>query len=62
MIKLILLAKKQEKKIIESSNDQFLPVSSLSKDNQKLVIFDDFVCEKNQNPLIEYFIVSSQEL
>ena len=25
-------------------------------DNQKLVIFGDFVCEKNQKPLIEYFI------
>jgi len=24
--------------------------------NQKLVIFDDFVCEKNQAPLSDYFV------
>ena len=24
--------------------------------NQKIVIFDDFVCEKNQKPLVDYFI------
>lgn len=42
--------------IIEASNDQILPVSELTDDNQKLVIFDDFVCEKNQKPLIDYFI------
>ena len=42
--------------IIEASNDKILPVSELTDDNQKLVIFDDFVCEKNQKPLIDYFI------
>ena len=42
--------------IIEASNDQILPVSELTDDNQRLVIFDDFVCEKNQKPLIDYFI------
>lgn len=42
--------------VIEASNDQILPVSELTDDNQKLVIFDDFVCEKNQKPLIDYFI------
>ena len=42
--------------IIEASNDQIIPVSELTDDNQKLVIFDDFVCEKNQKPLIDYFI------
>ena len=25
-------------------------------DNQKIVVFDDFVCEKNQKPLINYFM------
>lgn len=25
-------------------------------DNQKVVIFDDYVCEKNQRQLIDYFI------
>ena len=33
-----------------------MPVPELDDDNQKIVIFDDFVCEKNQKPLIEYFI------
>ena len=42
--------------VIEFSNDQIIPVSDLNDDNQKLVIFDDFVCEKNQKPLIDYFI------
>ena len=42
--------------VIEVSNDQIIPVSDINDDNQKLVIFDDFVCEKNQKPLIDYFI------
>ena len=42
--------------IIEASNDQIIPVSELTDDNQKLVIFDDFVCKNNQKPLIDYFI------
>jgi len=42
--------------IIEASNDQIIPVSKLNDDNQKLVIFDDYVCDKNQKPLIDYFI------
>ena len=32
--------------IIEASNDKIIPVSELTDDNQKLVIFDDFVCGK----------------
>ena len=32
--------------IIEASNNQIIPVSELTDDNQKLVIFDDFVCAK----------------
>ena len=28
----------------------------LDSDSQKIVIFDDFVCDKNQKPLIDYFI------
>ena len=37
--------------VIEASN-----VSELTDDGQKLVIFDDFVCDKNQKPLVAYFI------
>lgn len=42
--------------IIETSNDEIIPVNQLEGDNQKLVIFDDYICEKNQAPLIDYFI------
>ena len=47
--------------VIEASNDQIIPVSDLTDDNQKLVIFDDFVCEKNRNPLVDYFIRGRQK-
>lgn len=42
--------------ILEVSNDEIIPVTEMDNESQKIVIFDDFVCEKNQNPLIEYFI------
>ena len=42
--------------VVEASNDQILPVSGLTDDGQKMVIFDDFVCDKNQKPLVDYFI------
>ena len=43
--------------VIEASNDEIMPVSELDDDDwQEIVIFDDFVYEKNQKPLIEYFI------
>ena len=42
--------------VISISPDEILPVSELEDDSQKIIIFDDFVCEKNQNPLIDYFI------
>ena len=39
------------------SNDEISPVSELDyEDNQKLVIFDDYVCDRNQRQLIDYFI------
>ena len=43
--------------VILYSNDQIVPVESLMDDeSQKIVIFDDFICDKNQKPLIDYFI------
>ena len=45
--------------VIEESNDEIIPLDELDNDNQKIVIFDDFVCEKNQKPLIQYFIGGS---
>ena len=43
--------------VLVCSNDDIVPVENLM-DNEahKIVIFDDFVCEKNQKPLIDYFI------
>ena len=39
------------------SNDEIIPVEDIIENEaQKIVIFDDFVCEKNQKPLIDYFI------
>ena len=29
------------------SNDEITPVTSIDPDSQTIVIFDDFVCEKN---------------
>ena len=42
--------------IIHYNNDEIKPVSSLDSDSQKIVVFDDFICDKNQQPLINYFI------
>ena len=42
--------------VIEASNDEIIPVQDLDSDSQKIVIFDDFVCDKNQKPLIDYSI------
>ena len=42
--------------VIEASNDEIVPLEELDDDNQKIVIFDDFVCERNQKPLVQYFI------
>ena len=42
--------------VVEMYNDEIIPVSEMDDDNQKIVVFDDFVCENNQKPLIKYFI------
>ena len=43
--------------IMEVSNDAIIPISHLPYgDNQKLIIFDDHVCEKNQRQIVDYFI------
>ena len=44
--------------VIETSNDEIPSLDELDDESQKIVVFDDFVCEKNQKPLIEYFIRS----
>ena len=43
--------------IMTVSNDKIIPISDIGyEDNQKLVIFDDYVCEKNQRQIVDYFI------
>ena len=43
--------------VLNTSNEKIIPVDEMDyEDNQKLVIFDDYVCEKNQRDLINYFI------
>ena len=42
--------------ICHSSNGEIIPIIEMEDRNQKVVIFDDYVCEKNQNDIINYFI------
>ena len=42
--------------IFYSSNEEIIPISEMEDRNQNVVIFDDYVCEKNQNDIINYFI------
>ena len=42
--------------IFHSSNEEIKPISEMEDRNQKVVIFDDYVCEKNQGDIINYFI------
>ena len=41
--------------IMTVSNYKIIPINDLDyEDNQKLVIFDDYVCEKNQRQIVDY--------
>ena len=42
--------------IMHCNNDDIKPINSLESDAQKIVIFDDFIFDKNHKPLIDYFI------
>ena len=43
--------------IMTVSNDEIIPIKNLPYgDNQKIIIFDDYVCEKNQRDIVDYFI------
>ena len=43
--------------IMTVSNDKIIPINDLEyEDNQKLIIFDDYICEKNQRQIVDYFI------
>ena len=43
--------------VMEVSNDALIPINHLPyENNQKIIIFDDYVCEKNQREIVDYFI------
>ena len=43
--------------IMNVGNDKIILISDIDyEDNKKLVIFDDYVCEKNQRQIVDYFI------
>ena len=43
--------------VTEVSNDAIIPIRDLGyEDNQKIIIFDDYVCEKNQREIVDYVI------
>ena len=56
MQKMRELSQKVGYDILKESNDKIIPVDEMSyEDNQKVVIFDDYACEKNPRQLIDYF-------
>ena len=42
--------------VIEARGDEIIPLEELPVDNQKVVVFDDLVCEGSQITIINYFI------
>ena len=43
--------------VMKVSNDAIIPIKDLDyEDNQTIIIFDDYVCEKNQKEIVDYFI------
>ena len=43
--------------VLTISNDKIIPINNLDyEDNQKIIIFDDYVCEKNQRQIVDFFI------
>ena len=43
--------------VMKVSNDAIIPIKDVGyEDNQKIIIFDDYVCEKNQSEIVDYVI------
>ena len=43
--------------ITNVSNDRIIPINDIDyEDNQNLVIFNDYVCERNRRQIVDYFI------
>ena len=48
--------------VMKVNNDAIIPIKDLGyEDNQKLIMFDDYVCEKNQRELVDYVIQGRQK-
>ena len=46
-----------EYNVMEVSNDAIIPITHLPyENNQKIIKIDDYVCEKNQREIVDYFI------
>ena len=57
MNKLNHISKETGYDIMTISNDKIIPINHLPyEDNQKIIIFDDYVCEKDQSEVVDYFI------
>ena len=55
--KMIVMSNELDYELIHVSNDEVTPVTEMDyEDIQKIVIFDDYVCDKNQRQIIDYFI------
>ena len=42
--------------VLVCSNNEIVPVENMENEAQKIVIFDDYVCDRNQKPIIDYFL------
>ena len=43
--------------VMKVSNDAIIPIKDVNyEDNQNIIIFDDYVCEKNQREIVDYVI------
>ena len=52
----IPISKQVGYEVIQYSNDKITPIKELDNESQKVIIFDDYVCEKNQNSIVDYLI------
>ena len=51
------LSREEDYDVMKVSNDAIIPINNLDyEDNQKLIIFDDYVCEKHQREIVDYVI------
>ena len=56
------LSSKVGYEILHVSNDEITPVTEMDyEDNQKIVIFHDYVCDKNQKTIIDYLAQGRQK-